>query len=243
MKLGIVLEIAIVLLGVTAPAQAETKRVRIPVSSLPRADKPIVVDAKNAMLPDGARHGTSVPKSWKITQLENMSDEFSHCTDDRRGSVTSATSLEGSTEKIWEKDGKVFFDRARVKVEDGKVVVASVERVPVVYVTESIWAYRNANTLRLITARDFGVFSRAIFWGCEVDETTIAFPTGTTTLFSSADQVNSVIKQLRELSDTAPKIPQWKGVELTVVATVSKASADPEPMLNLVIKRPDATPM
>lgn len=111
------------------------------------------------------------------------------------------------------------------------------------YVSESIWAYRNGNTLRLVMARDTGVFSRAIFWGCSVDETILAFPTGTVTATSSAEQINVVIKQLRDVADGQRKVPPWKGVELTVVATVSKASADPEPMLSLVIRRPDSTPM
>lgn len=243
LKLGLVLEIAIVVLGITPPAQAETKRVRVPVSSLPRADQPIVVDPKNAVLPDGARHGAPAPRRWKVTEQESSAEESSRCTDDRRASLTAMSSLEGSAEKIWEKDGKVFLDRTRVKIEEGKVVVTSAERVPLVFVADNIWAYRNGKELRLVMARDFGVFWRAIFYGCEVDETPIAFPTGTTIATSSPDQVNTVIKQIREVVDPSRKVTPWKGVELKVVATVSKASADPEPMLNLVIKRPDPTPM
>ena len=243
MKLGIVLEIAIVLLGITPPAQAETKRLRVPVSSLPRQDQSIKVDPKYAVLPDGVRHGSPIPKSWKSTRLEQFADALGHCTDDRRGAVSSSAGDEAGTEKIWEKDGKIFYDRARVKIEDGKINVIAAERIPVVYLSESIWGYRNGNTLRLVMARDSGVFSRAIFWGCAVDETALAFPVGTATVTSSADEVNAVNKQVRELNEPQRKIPMWKGVELTVVATVSKASADPEPMLNLVIKRPDPTPM
>jgi hypothetical protein len=225
-------------LGFVSPARADTMRVRVPLSALPRQDEPIKIDAKSAMLPDGVREGSPVPKTWR-TRQDWGSDELGHCTDGRRGSVSSTTATETSTEKIWETNGKVFFDRARVTIADGKVHVRSAERVPVVYVSESIWAYRRGGTVRLVMARDAGVFTRAIFWGCSVDETAVSSPVGTTATSSSPDQVNEVIKQLRAMNDdkNVPAAP-WKGVELTLVASVSKASADAEPMLNLVIKRP-----
>jgi hypothetical protein len=223
-------------LGVVAPAQAETKRLRIPVSSIPRQDNALTIDPKHAVLPDGVREGSPVPKRWKIAQSNAFEDEFSHCTDGRRASVASSSNTETGTEKIWEANGKVFFDRARVKVEDGKIHVLSAERVPVVYVDENIWAYRTASTVRVVFARDSGVNDRAVFWGCFVEETWIASPTGAATMESSPERVNEVIRQLSH--EVPTRAPSWKGVTLNVLASVSKASADTEPMLNLVIRRP-----
>src|SRR5688572_9800909 len=80
MKLGLVLELAIVLCGVTAPAHAETKRFRISVDALPRQDSPVQVSARDAVLPDGAREGAPVPKSWKVATRETP-QEAGHCTD------------------------------------------------------------------------------------------------------------------------------------------------------------------
>lgn len=225
-------------LGVAGPAQADTSRVRVPVSSLPRQDEPIKVDAANAMLPNGVREGSAAPKTWKLGVEGSMVDEASNCTDDRRASVGRSGSNETNTEKIWESNGKVFFDRARVRVEDGKVHVLSAERVPVVYVSESVWAYRKTDTVRLVFARDSGTFSRAIFFGCAVEEISVASPAGTLLIESSPEQVADVIRQVRQMDEKKGPPPPWKGAAFDLFATVSKASADAEPMMNLVIKRP-----
>jgi hypothetical protein len=229
----------IAFLGVGGPANAETSRVRVPISSLPRQDEPIKVEPRNAMLPNGAREGSPVPKTWRVNVEGSMANETGSCTDDRRASVGTSSSNETNTEKIWESEGKVFFERARVKVEDGKVHVISAERVPVVYVSESIWAYRKGpDTVRLVFARDSGMFSRAIFYGCSVDEIAVAAPTGTLTIDSSPEQVDEVIRQVWEMESKGPKRGPWKGTAFTLFATVSKASADAEPMMNVIIKRP-----
>jgi hypothetical protein len=227
------------LLALASPAQAENTRVRVPVSALPRQDEPIKIDGKQAVLPDGAREGSAPPKSWRFGS-EALDYEVGHCTDGRRAAISATTSNETSTEKVWEKDGKVFLDRTRVQIAEGKVHVTSAERVPVAYVADSVWAYRRGKTVRLITAIDSGIFSRAIFWGCSLDEIAASMPAGTTATSSSPDQVNGVIRQFLDIDDQNKKlgIAPWKGVELTLVASVSKSSADAEPMLNLVIKRP-----
>lgn len=240
MRHGLVLEIAIVLLGIAAPARAETKRVRVPVSSLPRQDNWKEIEPKETVvLPDGAREGSPVPKSWKVGYGTDVSGgELGHCTDDRRGSVATGSTDETSTEKIWETNGKVFYDRARVRIDGGKVHVLSADRVPVVYVSESVWAYRDASTLRLVFARDSGSFSRAIFWGCSLEDHAMALPTGGLAIDSSPEQIDNVLAQLDAASPEAkrPKRAPWKGIAFNLLASVSKASADPEPMLNLIIK-------
>jgi hypothetical protein len=234
MKAALVLEIAIVVLGIASPARAETTaRLRIPVSSVPRQDEPIKIDPKNAVLPDGAREGSPLPKGWKMSVADLDDHEFGHCTDDRRASVATSGNDETSTDKIWETNGKVFLDRARVKIVDGKVHVISAERVPVVYVAESIWAFRNASTVRLVIAVDSGFFARRVSWGCFVQEHAVAVPAGAMAIDSSPDRVDEVLKE-----NSDKKQAPWKGVAVKLLVSVSKASADPEPMLNLVIKRP-----
>ena len=65
-------------LGVAGPAEAETKRVRVPVSSLPRQDEVIEIDGKHAVLPDGVGEGSPVPKSWKVSRSDAFLEEYGH---------------------------------------------------------------------------------------------------------------------------------------------------------------------
>jgi hypothetical protein len=220
-------------LGTAARAEAGTTRTRIPISSLPRQDEPIAIDVKSAILPGGLRDGSPVPKNWRLDAGQSM--EFGNCTDDRRASIATS----GSTEKIWESNGKVFFDRARLTIEEGKIHVTSAERVPVVYVGEDVWAYRKADAIRIVVARDASVFMRTILWGCSLDEVAVSAPSGTATFESSPERIDDVIRQVTELGiGGRPKNPPWKGATFNALASVSKASADTEPMLNLVIRRP-----
>lgn len=234
MKRALLAVVVLATLGAAPSAgAAETKRVRVRVDSLPRQDKAISIVAKDAVLPDGARDGAPVPKSWKLND-DSAGAEFGHCTDDRRASVGNSVNNEASTEKIWEANGKVFFDRARVKVVDGKVEVVSAERIPVVYVTESVWAYRRESTIGLVFASDMGVFSRAIFYGCSVNETSVAYPTGSTSFESSPQRATDTLNLLAAPKKAAP----WKGVAFTGLASVSKSSVDDAVMLNVVIQMP-----
>ena len=243
MRLALVLEIAIVLSGVSPPAHAETKRVRIPVSSLPMTkEPPKIAHHDEVMLPDGVRHGSPLPKSWKV-QASVVSDieEYAHCTDGRRASVgTIGANGEAATDKIWETNGKVFLDHARIKVEDGKVHVVEAQRVPVVYVSEAMWAYRDDIGIRLLAARDGGMFSRAIFYGCSLD--TMILSTPSSVVFGSdpeaTTEVMNRVMNLNADGQTKQRPRRWQGVAFSVLASVSKATADAETMLNVVINQP-----
>lgn len=235
------LEVAIALSFTSTPADAETKRVRVPVSSLPRQNDALEIEPKSAVLPDGAREGSPAPKSWRRAPGETLGDGAGHCTDGRRASVGSAGDDDlVDTQKVWEANGKIFFDRANVKIQDGKVHVVSASRVAIAYVTESAWAYRKAEDVIIVTARDFGVFSRVVLFGCLLEERTLRLPTAASTISSSPEEVDGVLDQLLgrgEVAKNTGRAP-WKGVAFTMLASVSKASADPEPMLNLVITQP-----
>lgn len=236
MKLAIV---AAVVLS-TSVARAENKRIRVPVSSLPRQDDAVTIDPSMAMLPEGVREGSAVPKSWTLPEVTPWGDESGRCADDRRGSVGISGGESTSTEKIWETNGTVFFDRAQLKNEAGKIHVVSAERRRVVYLSESVWAYRRADAVYLVTARDFASFSRSIIWGCFFVEQAASFPSGAVTIESSPAQVDEVLSELFNVvaQPKRTKPAPWRGVAFRLHASVSKASVDTEPMLNVVISKP-----
>jgi hypothetical protein len=236
-KLGLILEIAIVISGFTPPAQAETKRARIPLSSIPKQDSPATIRAADAVLPDGAREGSAVPASWKFVQWGAYWVENAHCTDDRRGSVLTGDPTEHttSTDRVWEANGKTFVDRARVKIEGGKVHVVSAQRLEVAHLTDAIWAYRRGAFVVLVVARDTGVNGKAISFGCALDEVDLGFP-GSVSIESRPDLAKQVQDAFREEAARPP--PPWKGRKLTALVTTSKSSADAEAMLGFVVQTP-----
>jgi hypothetical protein len=243
MKLGLVLEIAIVLTGVSPPAHAETTtRIRVPVSALPTQRAPTKISRfEDVVLPDGVRHGSPVPKSWTVTKAGafETNEEYSRCTDGRRASVgTVSGNGETSTQKIWERNGEVYFDEARVKVEDDKVYVIEAYRSPVVYVGAAMWAYRDDIAIRLVSARDAGMFSKAVFYGCSLDTMLMNSPS-VAKFGSDPEEATEVMNKVLAMKDgQTHKRRVWQGVAFSALASVSKATADAEPMLNIVIKQP-----
>jgi hypothetical protein len=224
-------------------ARAELTRVRVSVEDLPRQDEPIEIDGKNAVLPDGAREGGPVPKSWLA--WEGGDSELSpsaHCTEDRRGSV--GTLIEGltSTRKIWEANGKVWLDSADIATKTGSVHVNSAERIPVARIADGIWGYRHKTDVTLLAAADIGFLEEGTFVECRISDHTVGTPAGTAIIDSSPKDVNRVLQQQAEWMRQAklkPKWrPEWKGVEFRAMVSVSKASSDPAPMLNVVMRTP-----
>lgn len=231
-------------------ANAEVTRLRIAVDELPRQDKPMEVAPKNAVLPNGTKDHGPVPKSWRKHPESGDEDdqiESSRCTDDRRASVGTLYGNSGSVMKIWEADGKVWLDSSQIDTTWSHVEVKHAERVPLARITDGLWGYRRKGVVVLVSARDIGFIEEGGFYECAIRETEISAPAGTAIVDSSPKDVNAAIEQIaRNFADTQRKPkwkPQWIGVELRILASVSKSSADASTFLSLVIKRPDATPM
>ena len=226
-------------------ANAEVTRLRIAVDELPRQDKPIEVTPKNAVLPNGTKDHGPVPKTWRKHPQSGEEDdqiENSRCTDDRRASVGTLYGNSGSVMKIWEADGKVWLDSSQVDTTWGYVEVKHAERVPLARVTDGLWGYRRKDVVVLVSARDIGFIEEGGFYECSIHETEISAPAGTAIVDSSPKDVNDAIKEIaRNFADTQRKAkckPEWTGVEVRILASVSKSSADASTLLNLVIKKP-----
>lgn len=226
-------------------ANADVTRLRIAVDALPRQDKPLDVAPKNAVLPNGTKDHGPIPKTWRKHPESREDDdqiENSRCTDDRRASVGTLYGTSGTVRKIWEADGKVWFDTASIDTTWGYVEVKQAERVPLARIADDLWGYRRKDVVVLVSARDTGFIEEGGFYECSLSETEIAAPSGTANLVSSPTDVNDAIRQIAKniaASDRKPKWkPEWVGVEFRILASVSKSSVDPSPMLSLVIKKP-----
>ena len=228
---------------VALPAQAETTRVRIAVDELPKQNEPFEVNAKTAVLPNGARDHSPIPKTWrKQPESGDEQIENSRCTDDRRGSVGTIYGTTTTTRKIWEADGKTWLDSADVELTWGYVDVKHADRVPLARITDGLWGYRSKNGVVLVSARDTGFIEEGGFYECRIQDTEIAAPSGTAGINSSPQEVNDTIHSMARSFAEPGKPPKWHpawvGVEYRILASVSKSSTDTAPMLNLVIKKP-----
>jgi hypothetical protein len=148
----------------------------------------------------------------------------------------------GNTEKIWEEAGKTWLDRAEVETKDGRVNVTSAERVPLARIADGIWGYRRKGEVAVVVARDSGFLEEGASWECRVAESVLAAPAGTTIIDSSPNDANLAMRErerwMRESGQKHAWHPDWSGVQLRVMASVSKAESDPAPILSLVIRRP-----
>lgn len=230
-------------LAFAGSADAEVTRLRIAVDDLPRQDTPIVVDAKNAVLPNGTKDHGPIPKSWpKMPEARDVQMENSRCTDERRASVGTIYGNTGSTRKIWEANGKIWIDTADIDTTWGYIEVKHAERVPLARIADGLWGFRRKGVVVLVAARDDGFIDEGGFYQCSLQDTEIAAPAGTAVLNSSPKDVNEAIKQIAknmvEPGKTPKWTPEWVGVEYRILASVSKSSADPSTTLSLVVKRP-----
>lgn len=223
-------------------AHAEVTRLRITLDDLPRQDEPHEIAAKSVMLPNGVKDRDAIPKSWRKLPESGEQMENARCTDDRRASVGTFYGNSGTTHKIWEKDGKIWLDRADLDTTYWYVEVKHAERVPLARITDGVWGYRRKNAVVLVTATDTGFMEEGGFYECAIRETEIAAPTGTGLVTSSPADVNAAMKTIAKNNAEPGKPPKWSpewvGVEYKIIASVSKSSADAATTLNLVVKRP-----
>lgn len=243
MRSRLIFSLGSVILLCAGSASAETARVRVSIEELPFVKDPVVIKGAEAVLPNGARDRGPVPKTWREpTPGEEQVDEASRCTDDRRGSVGTIYGHTASTARIWEANGKIWLDNADVDTALGVIEVKRAERVPLARVADGIFAYRRDKHVVLVAARDTGLMDHGAFFECRVVEQWLTAPAGTVTIESSPSDANRVMRDMQKMlaeNGQKPKWrPDWTGTELRVMASVSKASADPAPMLNLVIRRP-----
>lgn len=223
-------------------ARADVTRLRVSIDDLPKQDKRLEIDSKSAVLPNGAKAYGPTPKGWRELQQDDNQIEGGHCTDDRRGSVSTIYSGKTTTMKIWEANGKTWLDEAELDVSGGIISVMHATRVPLGRITDGMWGYRAEKRVVLVAAQDNAFFQEGSFWECRVTETEIAAPAGTAILDSSPSTANEVIKDVVKRNTEPGQKPKWQpawvGVEFRALASVSKASTDATPMLNLVIKKP-----
>lgn len=219
----------------TAHADPSTARLRMNADELPLGTtEGWKIDAKLAVLPNGAREGAKVPSAWATTEPDDVIPS-SRCVDDRRGDVQAIYGGTTNTTRIFESGGKAYVDHATVEVKDGVVHVTAATRTPLARVTDDLRAYRTKDAVVLVVALDEGVFDRAVFYGCAIREMHVASPAGTTTFVSSAEEADRVMREMK--GDRKNELPKWIGTELTVRASVSRSSADPGPMLRLIVTR------
>jgi hypothetical protein len=230
------------LLLLPGTANAETTRLRVAVDTLPLQSKPLEIDAKSAVLPNGAKDHGAIPKTWRKMPEDGEQMENARCTDDRRGAVGTIYGTAATVRKIWEANGKTWLDTSEIDTTWGYVEVKHAERVGLTLITEGVWGYRRKDVVVLVTAGDTGFIEEGSFYECNIHETEIAAPAGTGIVSSSPQDVESAIRQIAmnmsEPGKPAKRAPQWVGVEFRILASVSKSSADSSPMLSLVVKRP-----
>ncbi len=218
-----------------AHAEPTTTRLTVNAAELPLASpEGWKIDPKLAVLPGGVREGARPPSSWPLANDEGT-NEHSRCLDDRRGAVEAAYGGTTYTTRIFESGGKEYLDRATVETKGGTVHVTDAFRTPVVRVAAGVWAYRTKEGVQLVTAVDEGMFDHAVFYGCAIREQGITSPAGTTTMVSSAEDADRVMREMR--GDRKRALPRWIGVDMTVHASVSRSSADPGPMLRVIVTR------
>lgn len=217
-----------------ARAEETTTRLRMNADELPRVAEPWKIDPKLAVLPSGAREGGDVPASWP-TPKDDGTEEHSRCVDQRRGDVQTVYGSTTNTTRIFESGGREYLDRVTVEVKSGVVHVSEATRTPIARIADGLWAYRTKDDVRLVAAVDEGVFDRAVFYGCSIRELSVPSPAGTASFASSASAADEVMHQMR--NDPKRRLPPWVGTEMRVAASVSRSSADPGPMLRLVITR------
>lgn len=92
----------------------------------------------------------------------------------------------------------------------------------------------------LVMAADDGAFDHSAYYGCSIREAMVASPAGTAELVSSASAADGVMRMMK--GDEAKSVlPKWRGADARVMASVSRSSADPGPMLSIVLRRPSAS--
>jgi len=148
----------------------------------------------------------------------------------------------GRTGKVGGSNGRTGLDRVGLDTTWGYVEVKHAQRVPLARISDGVWGYRRKASVVLVTAVDIGFIEEGGFYECTIRETEIPAPAGTSMVTSSPKDVNDAIAQIArnsaEPGKPATKAPEWTGVEFRIIASVSKSSADPSTMLNLVVKRP-----
>lgn len=228
-------------LALAGDARADVTRIRVAVDELPRADEGAKIEPKDAVLPNGMRDHGPVPKAWRTHDDPSDFIESSRCTDDRRGSIGTMYGTTASTQKIWEANGKAFFDDVDVETVWGYVEVKRAIRVPLARITDGLWAYRRKDSVVLVAARDTG-FEDGGFYQCRIDETELSVSGGSTVLVSSPKDVNDAMDRIAKNQVEPGKKPKphppWMGVELRVLASVAKSSSDASAILNVVMKKP-----
>lgn len=237
--------VAALLALLAGDARADVTRLRVRIDELPLQDKPMKVDGKNAVLPNGARDHGPIPKSWRkqgsgtdpIEHIENA-----RCTEDRRGSVATIYGTTTSTEKIWEADGKTWLDTADIETAWLFVEVKKAERIQLGRIADGLWGYRRKDAVVLVAARDSGFIEEGGFYECRIGEHEISTGGGTTMVVSSPKDVNDamdqIAKNMAEPGKAPKKHPEWTGLDVRILASVSKSSSDAAPILNVVIKKP-----
>lgn len=233
---------AALVLSVASGAKADTTRLRVSVDELPKQNEPFEIDAKSAVLPNGAKDHSPIPKSWRKQPAGEEPIENSRCTDDRRGSVGTIYATTTTTRKIWEADGKTWLDTAFIDTTSDTIKISNAERVPLARIADGLWGYRRKAAVVLVAAQDNGFTGRGgPSWDCGINESEIAMPAGARILQSSTAAANEAIDELASWSvdgKPTPRRPRWVGVDVQILASVSKSSADETAMLNVVIKRP-----
>lgn len=234
---------ASLVLAFAGVANADVTRLRIPIDELPRADAPIEVAPKSAILPNGTKDHGPVPKSWrKNPETGDEQIENARCTEDRRASVGTLYGNAGTTRKIWEADGKAWLDTADIDTTWGYVEVKHADRVPLARITDGLWGYRRKDAVVLVSARDIGFIDEGGFYECSLHDTEIPAPGGTAIVDSSPKDVDDAKKQIARNLAEPGKRPRWSapwsGVEYKILASVSKSSGDASTMLSLVVKKP-----
>jgi hypothetical protein len=230
------------LLLLAGTASAETTRLRIAVDTLPLQNKPLEIDAKSAVMPNGAKDHGPIPKTWRKMPENGDQMENARCTDDRRGAVGTIYGTSATVRKIWESNGKSWLDTSEIDTTWGYVEVKHAERVPLALITDGVWGYRRKDVVVLVTAGDTGFIEEGSFYECNIHESEIAAPAGTGAVHSSPQDVENAIHQLAmnmsEPGKPVKRAPPWIGVEFRILASVSKSSADSSPIVSLVVKRP-----
>lgn len=222
----------IVFMGISPLARGETTRVRVPLTALPR-DNLFDIPGKDAVLPDGVREGSPVPRSWRVERVDEQ--EYGHCTDARRGSVAIVRNDNTYTQRVWQSSTDAFIDAAEVHVVDGKAHVIGASRKRIAAVTATVWAYKKGDTVAVITALDTGVNAKAVSFGCSLEEIIVNFP-GASTFASRPDDAEAVRRAYGAYPGSRRE--RWAGQAFTALATVSKASSDPEPMFSFLLRAP-----
>jgi hypothetical protein len=216
-------------------------RVHVELAKIPWQDHPTDVQPERAVLPSGAKHGGAVPASWaRASELGPATT----CVDGRHASV-SGGDTQWETYKIFTEGGKELLDFAYLKVVGGMFEVQSATRHAVAKLAEpspglAVWAYREAGDMYLVWAADDGMYDRAVFYGCHMKRERTSPTTGTFSLSSSPEIAETTRRRIVAVAardgGTVPKMAPWVGLSFVVHGSVSKSSADPEPIVSLLLR-------